>query len=243
MYPTLYHFFNDAFGVEWHWAKLLNSFGFFVALAFITASYTLSLELKRREGLGQFKSEKRKLIIGKSPDWSDIAINGFMGFIFGWKIVYLLVNSSRLFNGDEPAQAHLFSSAGYPLLGILVGGAFAFSRWWNYRKKQLPVPEEKIIDFHVVEYTGTITFYAAIFGLIGAKLFHLFENPKEFVAFSCGTYCIRRAYSRSSRRNLVCLEKAHEHPLCSGFHCARTHARLWNRPHRLSRKRRRRLGN
>lgn len=183
MYPTLYHFFNDAFGVEWHWAKLLNSFGFFVALAFITASYTLSLELKRREGLGHFKSEKRKLIIGKSPDWSDIAINGFMGFIFGWKIVYLLVNSSRLFNGDEPAQAHLFSSAGYPLLGILVGGAFAFSRWWSYRKQQLPVPEEKVIDFHVVEYTGTITFYAAIFGLIGAKLFHLFENPKEFVAF------------------------------------------------------------
>ena len=49
MYPTLYHVFYDWFGVEWSWAKMLNSFGFFVALAFIAASYTLTLELKRKD--------------------------------------------------------------------------------------------------------------------------------------------------------------------------------------------------
>ena len=33
------------------------------------------------------------------------------------------------------------------------------------------------------EYTGTITFLAAIGGLAGAKLFHLFENPAELREF------------------------------------------------------------
>jgi phosphatidylglycerol---prolipoprotein diacylglyceryl transferase len=183
MYPTLYHFFLDVFGVEWPWAKLLNSFGFCVAIAFIIGSYVLSLELKRRESIGQFHPEKRRHIIGRGPDWTDIAINALIGFFLGWKLIYLLINSGRLFDGSHPAQAHLFSGEGYLWLGLLFAGALGGMRWWTYRKNQLPVPEEKIIDFHIYEYTGTITFYAAIFGLIGAKLFHLFENPRELVAF------------------------------------------------------------
>ena len=35
MYPTLYHAFLDLFGVELPFLKFLNSFGFFVALAFV----------------------------------------------------------------------------------------------------------------------------------------------------------------------------------------------------------------
>jgi phosphatidylglycerol---prolipoprotein diacylglyceryl transferase len=183
MYPTLYHFFYDAFGVEWHWARLLNSFGFFVALAFIAASYTLSLELRRREKLGQFRSEKRKLVTGKAPDWSDIAMHAGMGFLLGWKILYLLLNGARLFSGSEPAQAHLFSREGYFVPGLLLAAAFGYWRWRTYRKEQLPEPKVTIVDIHPHEYTGTITFYAAVFGLIGAKLFHLFENPRELLEF------------------------------------------------------------
>jgi len=59
MYPTLYHAFYDWFGVEWSWAKMLNSFGFFVALAFIAASYTLTSELNRKESLGLIKGGVR----------------------------------------------------------------------------------------------------------------------------------------------------------------------------------------
>ncbi|MFN8777087.1 MAG: prolipoprotein diacylglyceryl transferase [Flavobacteriales bacterium] len=183
MYPTLYHFFSDTLGVEWHWARLLNSFGFFVALAFIAASYTLSLELRRRTQLGQFRPEKRRLVTGKGPDWTDVAIHVLLGFFFGWKILYLLLNSSRLFGGNEPAQVHLFSSSGYPVAGALFGLGMGLWRWWTYRKQQLPEPREQIVDFQPWEYTGTITFYAAIFGLIGAKLFHLLENPRELISF------------------------------------------------------------
>ena len=58
MYPTIYHALLDLFGLDWSWTKLLNSFGFFVALAFVAANYTLTLELKRKEREGLLKGEK-----------------------------------------------------------------------------------------------------------------------------------------------------------------------------------------
>lgn len=183
MYPTIYHALLDLFGIDWPWAKLLNSFGFFVALAFVIGSYIMSRELKRKEQEGLLKGEKRKEIIGKAPVWSDIITNALLGFIIGWKFVYLFLNSSRLFVPGQSPQEHIFSSEGYFIIGVLLGAAFGAWRWWDYKKKQLPIPEEKIVDFHIYEYTGTITFLTAIFGIAGAKLFHLFENPDEFVAF------------------------------------------------------------
>ena len=183
MYPTLYHAFLDLFGVEWSWAKMLNSFGFFVALAFIAASYTLTLELKRKESLGLIKGGVRKVVVGGAPNMMDIFFSGLMGFILGWKVIYLLVNSAQLFNGVNSPQHIIFSKSGYPLLGILVGGGYAYFRYYQEKKKQLPQPQEKMETFSAGEYTGTITFLAAVGGLIGAKLFHLFENPAELREF------------------------------------------------------------
>lgn len=171
------------FGLDWTWTKLLNSFGFFVALAFVVASYTLGLELKRKGREGHLKSERRKIILGKGPEWADVITNGIIGFIVGWKFVYLFLNSARLFQPGETPQQHIFSSEGYWFLGLIMGLAFGAWKWWEYKKNQLPEPKEQVVEFHIFEYTGTITFLAAIFGIIGAKLFHLFENPDEFLAF------------------------------------------------------------
>ena len=43
MYPTLYHALLDLTGLDLPGLKFLNSFGFFVALAFMAASWTLFL--------------------------------------------------------------------------------------------------------------------------------------------------------------------------------------------------------
>lgn len=182
MYPTLYHAFYDLLGVEWTWAKMLNSFGFFVALAFIIASNLMAMELKRKEKLGQFVPSVKKITIGGPPDWMDILTNAFIGFIIGWKFVFLILNSSRLFSQGSPTS-YIFSSQGYWALGLALAAGFGYWRYAYYKKQQLPTPQEKTVTVHVFEHTGTITFVAAIFGIAGAKLFHLFENPKEFVQF------------------------------------------------------------
>ena len=59
MYPTLYHAFLDLFGVDLPLLKILNSFGFFVAIAFVAAHYTLAAELRRKTGQGLLKPTQR----------------------------------------------------------------------------------------------------------------------------------------------------------------------------------------
>jgi hypothetical protein len=55
MYPTLYHAFYDLFGAEFPALKLVNSFGFFVALAFVVAARLLAVEMRRKEREGWFR--------------------------------------------------------------------------------------------------------------------------------------------------------------------------------------------
>jgi phosphatidylglycerol---prolipoprotein diacylglyceryl transferase len=183
MYPTIYHVFYDWFGWEIPFFKLLNSFGFFVAVAFVAASWVLGKELKRKEEGGLFKPEKRKVILGKPVQWSDVIINAFIGFIMGWKIVWLIMNAGDLFVPGTMPQEHIFSMAGYPLMGLLFAALLGGWKWFDYHSKRLPEPQEKVVLFHAWEYTGSITMIAAIFGIVGAKFFHLFENPAEFMQF------------------------------------------------------------
>lgn len=183
MYPTLYHAFYDLFGVEWPALKLVNSFGFFVALAFLAASALLTRELKRKGAEGVLPVEKRKRIVGKPASLSDIAFNAGMGFLFGWKIIYLLLNARELFTGNNRPTDFIFSGDGYPILGLLLGAGFGVWRWWTGNKNKLDQPREEIVDYHKWEYTGNITLVAAIGGITGAKFFHLFENPDEFMMF------------------------------------------------------------
>jgi phosphatidylglycerol:prolipoprotein diacylglycerol transferase len=182
MYPTLYHAFLDLFGIDIPFLKLLNSFGFFVALAFITASYILKLEMRRMETLGIFPNQKIKVIIGAGPDWAEIVTNGVVGFIMGWKIVYLLWNSKKLF-AHGMAQRALFTADGYLVWGVILGLLLAAWKYWEDKKAQLPAPKEEIQIQPAHALVGSITFVAAVAGMSGAKLFHLFENPKEFIAF------------------------------------------------------------
>ncbi|MFM1933023.1 MAG: hypothetical protein RL226_2326 [Bacteroidota bacterium] len=183
MYPNLYFALYDIFGIDVPFLKLINSFGLMVALAFVAASMILSRELRRKEEEGLLTPETRSIIVGKPATTLEIIGNGLLGFIFGYKFVYLILNAGTIFQGGGLPQKHIFSGAGSPFWGIVLGGAFAFWRWYEGKKNALPKPETKSITFHKYEYTGSITMYAAFFGILGAKLFHLFENPREFVAF------------------------------------------------------------
>jgi hypothetical protein len=51
MYPNLYYVFKDFFGVDWPALRFINSFGFFVAFAFLTAAYVLTQDCAAGSGL------------------------------------------------------------------------------------------------------------------------------------------------------------------------------------------------
>lgn len=183
MYPNLFYAFADLFGIELHFLKLVNSFGFFVAMAFLVASYILRKEFIRFTDNGWMKGSETTEIVGEKASVAELATQGVIGFIFGWKFLYLAINAGEIFDGTSLPQAHLFSSEGSVPLGIIVAIAFAGFKWWESNKNALPKPETKTVTIAPSEHTGSIMTIAAIGGIAGAKLFHLIEYPDQFIAF------------------------------------------------------------
>ena len=182
MYPTLYHVFLDLFGWELPALKLINSFGLFVALAFATAAATLRREMDRKQKLGVFTPSTLTVRTGGTTSAVEWATQGMIGFLIGWKFIYLVVNSKELFSSGLP-QSHLFSLEGSLPLGMVFSGLMIGWKYWETRKtRQQPVKEEKI-DLPASQHVGGIVAVAAIGGVAGAKLFHLLEYPDELIRF------------------------------------------------------------
>ena len=183
MYPNLYYVFSDLFGIEIHFFKLINSFGFFVAMAFLTAGFFLKKEIKRLTENGIFSPTKGEELVGAPALASDITLQALLGFVFGWKFLYLAINAAELFEGNILPQTLLFSSKGSIPLGVLCATALGLWHWWEKKKNQLPKPEVRKIDVQPYEHIGSLMTVAAVGGIIGAKIFHFIEYPHEFIKF------------------------------------------------------------
>ena len=79
MYPNLYFAFLDLLGWDLPALKLINSFGFFVALAFLVAHALLRKELKRQADLGHFQSQTTTAVVGQAPHPLDLGLQAVMG--------------------------------------------------------------------------------------------------------------------------------------------------------------------
>jgi prolipoprotein diacylglyceryltransferase len=177
MYPNLYYAFKDFFRVEWPALRFINSFGFFVAFAFLAAAYVLTQELRRRERLGVMQHTEMKIVVGRGATISELVFNFTLGFLLGYKILGLFLADNAV--TDDP-QAFIFSSQGHLPAGLLVGGIFAFVKWWEKNKQKLAKPEERAIRIWPHDRVGDMVILAAVFGFLGAKIFHNLENWNEF---------------------------------------------------------------
>ncbi len=178
MYPTLYHALLDLTGLDWPVLKFLNSFGFFVALAFMGAYWTLVLELKRKEGQGLIQATRRKMMVGEGAKPAELIMQGIVGFIVGWKGLYILLNTAEV-TADPPA--FLLSGTGNIIGGIIVAALFVWMLWREKEKHRLKEPKEETVTIHPAQHGGNITLTAALWGFIGAKVFHWLESPKDFL--------------------------------------------------------------
>lgn len=178
MYPNLYYAFKDLFGVEWTFLRFVNSFGFFVAIAFILAALILAKELKRKSKQGFLHPTEMMIVVGKPASASELILNFLLGFLLGYKILGLFLMKST---ATEDPQAFIFSTLGSWPAGIGLGLLFAGLKWWDKHKTQLPKPEQRKVRIWPHDRVGEITIIALIFGLLGAKLFDIFENWSAFL--------------------------------------------------------------
>lgn len=177
MYPTISHLIEDLFGI--YIPLPIQSFGFMMAMSFLAAAYTLTLELKRKEKQGLVSAETIQVKKGEPVKIMELLSSFIIGFILGFKFVFAFMNYDRFVS--DP-QGVILSSEGNLLAGIFLGLFFAGWRYYEKNKEKLPQPKIVSEKLHPYQLVGNITMAAAIGGLLGAKIFHNLENPDEFAA-------------------------------------------------------------
>lgn len=176
MFPTVSHFLQYLLGINL--PLPFNTFGVFVAVAFIAGYWAFSEELKRKEALGILQPFKRVITVGKPATASEIFLNGLFGFVIGYKLIYALLNYS-LFVND--AQTVLMSAKGNILGGLFFAGLFAY---WDYKEKnknKLAKPTQTTVTVHPYQLMSHMIVWAAIWGFLGAKFFDNLEYWDDFV--------------------------------------------------------------
>lgn len=177
MYPNLYYIFKYLFGIEISGLKIVNSFGFFVAISFLISAWFLMRELKRKQAQGIFTYRETEITIGKSVSIAELLTNFILGFIMGYKLLGVFIVKDAL----EDPQAFIFSGNGSMAAGLLLGLFFAVLKWWEKNKNKLPQPEKRMVRIWPSDKVGDIVIISAVAGFIGAKIFDNLENWDRFI--------------------------------------------------------------
>src|SRR4051812_22946366 len=182
MYPSLYYAIKDLFGLDIPFFKLIQSFGFFVAVAFLLSAYFFSLELKRKENEGLLEATTIKVLRGKKITTTEYFIAALTGYILGVKILYIFIHFDQVIT-DPPG--FFLSFDGSFLGGIIGAGIGLVMKLWDAKserkKYNISVPTVLEEPFHPYQHIGNLTLLAALTGIIGAKIFHNLENWGDFV--------------------------------------------------------------
>ena len=181
MYPTISHLLFDLFGINI--PLPIQTFGFWVAIAFLAASYVITKELKRKEKEGHLTATTVKEIIGKPLSITDIASSLITGFFIGFKFIEVIFHYADLV---ENPQDFILSTRGNFMGGILIAAISVYLKWSDNQKTKLATPKEIEKTVHPFQLVGNMTMIAAVSGIIGAKIFHNLENMEEFLADPIG---------------------------------------------------------
>ena len=160
------------------------SYGFFVAIAFLVGSWLLYLELKRKGKEGLISSEKKRIAIGKPASGMELLFDFVVSALIGYKLVAAFTDYAHF--ATNP-QDFLFSSEGSFWGGLVIGIVYTVLIWYDKEKKRLQEPTWEEIVVRPENQTWTIVIVAALFGIVGSKIFDQLENWDSFVRDPLGS--------------------------------------------------------
>jgi phosphatidylglycerol:prolipoprotein diacylglycerol transferase len=176
MYPTITDMLYDLLGVRI--PLPIQTYGFFLALAFLVAGVWLYYELRRMERAGIMHGIMEKSVIGNPASLWDLLMNAIMGFLIGFKGTAMLMNWTVF--SDNPHE-FLLSGRGSLVGGILV--AILMCAWRYYETERQRLPQAQVVEDMVYPHQriGDMIMLAAIFGILGAKIFTWIEDIPAFL--------------------------------------------------------------
>jgi len=185
MYPDLSYLFHDLFGTAPdNWLAIFKMFGFVLAMAFLASAVVFYAELKRKSREGLFQPDK-KIVTEPAPTTrGEIIGNVLVGLLLGGKGFYAYTHYQDF--RQDPASIILSAKLHIPAALIGAGVMLALTLWEaSKNKKKESVTREVNIWPH--DRINEMTVAAAVGGILGAKVFDVFDNWETFVADPVGT--------------------------------------------------------
>jgi len=182
MYPRLSDLINDLLGTDI--TLPIQSYGFFLAMAFVTGAYLLYRELDRKEKEGLINPTTKKITRGEPASILQLVTTFVFSLLIGFKIGGFILDYERF--AANP-QEYVFSSDGSWLIGFLLAILYTFYFYYTKNKSKLDQPVKEEVVVHAREQALPILFIAVITSIIGAKVFHWFEYWDEFISDPIGS--------------------------------------------------------
>ncbi len=182
MFPRISDLIN--YYTDWGVKLPIQTFGFFVAIAFLVAYWVLTREVMRKQSLGDFSTRKVKRKEGGPVSELDVVLNFALFGLVGYKLGLMFEDYNAFYQNPQEAILSLKGNFLFALLGALLGGGY---RFWQYWQKRNEKPQEVEKEEGIMEELGTLLTIAFVGGLIGAKVFHNLENWDTFVADPIGS--------------------------------------------------------
>lgn len=182
MYPRISDLINDLLNTSI--MLPVQTYGFFVALAFLSAGYIVYLELGRKERAGLIQATSKQVLKGAPPKISEYLISGLLYFLIGFKVGAIIISYDKF--AANP-QEFIMSGNGSWLAGLVMAGATIGYIFYNGQKQKRDKPVREEVIMHPAQLTPAIVLIAAISGILGAKIFDLVEHLDDFFSAPLGS--------------------------------------------------------
>ena len=177
MFPKLSDLINYLIGSNMNLP--VQTYGFFLALAFTSGGIILRSELKRKEKEGLLLASRVSAQPNRPASWPEFLGGLLFSTLIGWKFFGIIIDYPVF--AANPQQYMLSAKGSLAALIIIPVITSCYHIFTLYRARKYDISADKDVLVHPWQHTWNIMFVAIVSALAGSKIFDIFDNFSQFL--------------------------------------------------------------